>query len=214
MTSTAEWHFRRVESAGGNFPLHPLAYIFVKMYRAERGAPGNFFVKKFPHLQKTSYTEGNVSSKKQSATAVPERKVRIYDMKVAQGIDDVLARHNPRYGNVNTIIVEAVKFGLPKILEDIEPQSMLSDKLKSEADRIISHSNRVYDKLEKMLNKILISAVFSQEMITCVLNQIEQILAINGIKMTEEMRLNFINNLPAPLNDHYAEYLNKVSMED
>lgn len=155
-----------------------------------------------------------MSSKKQSATAVPERKIRIYDVKVAQGIDQVLALHNPRYNNVNTIVVEAVKFGLPKILEDIEPQSMLSDKLKSESDRIISHTNRISEKLEKMLNKILISAVFTQEVITCVLNQLEQILALNGIKMTEEMRLNFINSLPAPLNEHYAEFLNKVSLED
>lgn len=152
--------------------------------------------------------------KKQSAILVPERKVRIYDTKVAQGIDKVLALNNPKYNNINTIIVEATKFGLPKILEDIEPQSMLSDKLERESDRIISHSNRLYDKLSATLNKILVSAVFTQEIVTCILNQVEQLLALQGITMTEEMRDNFINNLPEPLNSHYSDFLNKLDLAD
>lgn len=155
-----------------------------------------------------------MSTKKQSAIEVPERKIRIYDLKVAQGIDDVLALHNPRYKNINTIIVEAIKYGLPKILEDIEPQSMLSDKLTQESDRIISHTNRLYDKLDKTLNKILVSAVFSQEMVTCILNEVEKLLAMQDINMTEEMREYFINNLPEPLNSQYQNFLNKLHLSE
>lgn len=151
---------------------------------------------------------------KKSTHFVPEKKIRIYDLKVAQGIEDVLQLGNPRYKNYNTIVVEAIKFGLPKILEDIEPQSFLSDVIKSESDRIIAHQNRVFDKIEKHFNKLIVSAVITQEIVTCILNQVEQLLLQNNLTMTEEMRSNFINNLPAPLNEQYTELLSKLGIKD
>lgn len=140
-----------------------------------------------------------------------EKKIRIYDLKVAQDIEKVLALGNPRYKSYNTVIVEAIKFGLPKIFEDIEPQSFLSDTVKKESDRVIAHTNRIYDKLTKQFNKLLVSVVLSQEMITCILNEVETLLSQNDITMTEEMRMNFINNLPSPLDMQYNELLDKLS---
>lgn len=147
------------------------------------------------------------TTKKDFAT---EKKIRIYDLKVAQDIEKILDLGNPRYKNYNTVIVEAIKFGLPKILEDIEPQSFLSDTIKKESDRIISHSNRLYEKTLKQLNKILVSVVLSQEMVTCILNEVETILNQNNIQMTEEMRMNFINHLPSPIDSQFNDLLDKL----
>lgn len=149
---------------------------------------------------------------RKSAVEVPEKRIRIYDLKVAQWIDEVMALDDPRFKSFNTVVNEGLKHGLPKILEGYDPLSV-SDIVKKENDRVISHANRLFEKMQEQINRILVSVVLSQELITCVLNEVEQVLAQNNIEMTEEMRQQFINNLPEPLNEQYQEFLKKLGLD-
>lgn len=151
-------------------------------------------------------------NERKTAIEVPEKKIRIYDLKVAQWIDEIMALKDPRFKTFNNVVVEGLKHGLPKILEGYDPSSV-SDIVKKENDRLISHTNRLYEKLQSQINRVLVSTVLSQELITCVLNEVEQILAQNNIAMTEEMRQQFINHLPEPLDEQYQDFLAKLGLD-
>ena len=118
---------------------------------------------------------------------------------------------DPRYKSFNTVIIEALKYGLPKLLGNQSPTT--DDIVRKESDRIISHTNRIYEKMSAQLNKILVSVVLSQEIVTCIVNEVEQILSLNNIELTEEMREQFINNLPEPLSEQYQNLLVKLGLD-
>lgn len=149
-------------------------------------------------------------AKKKNANFSVEKKIRIYDLKVAQDIERISELNHPRYKhNCNAIIVEALKFGLPKILEEVEPQTTIADLVKKESDRIIQHNNKLYEKLSANIMKVLVTTVFTQEISTVILNEVESLLFTENIKVSDEQRLAFMQNIPTVLNDELTSLLEK-----
>ena len=148
--------------------------------------------------------------KKKNANFSVEKKIRIYDLKVAQDIERILSLNHPRYtNNCNAVIVEALKFGLPKILEEVEPETTIAEIVKRESDRIIQHNNKLYEKLSANIMKVLVTTVFTQELATVVLNEVETLLNNASIQVSDEQRLAFMENIPAVLNEELTSLLEK-----
>ncbi len=138
-----------------------------------------------------------------------QKHVRIYDLKVAQNIERILEFSHPRYKDYNSIIVEGLKFGLPKILEEVDPETTISDIVKKESDRIIQHSNKLYAKLSADIMKVLVTTVFTQEITTVILNEVETLLKNTGFDVSEEQRRAFMENIPNVLNEELTSLLEK-----
>ena len=85
-----------------------------------------------------------------------DRKIRIYNKDVADKIQEVYNSHNPRYNTYNAIMVEAIKYGLPYLMDDVAPQKNIAQSIQQETDRVIKHINRKTEELQKQIKKILI----------------------------------------------------------
>lgn len=143
-----------------------------------------------------------------------DRKIRIYNKDVAEKIQEIYDAHNPRYNNYNAIMVEAIKFGLPYLLDEVAPQKNISQSVRSEADRIIKHLNRQHEAMTKQLQKILISSILTQEMITLLLHETEQILEQHSIKITPAIREQLKHELPEPFHAELQNLIKKLLNEE
>lgn len=195
---------------GGKPPNPTIFYFFIHTRFLE--TPSDTFVKVSAPSKRVAQKGGKMAKKETSFSM--EKKVRIYDLKVAQDMKRVLDLNHPRYNSYNSIMVEAMKFGLPKILEEVEPATTIDDIITRESNRLILHSNRLFEKLSLSLNKILISAVFTQELSSVILNELELILVHNNIEMTESMRSELMQKLPEPLDQELNNLLSKIQKND
>lgn len=143
-----------------------------------------------------------------------DRKIRIYDKKVADQILEIYDMKNPRYTNYNSIMVEAMKFGLPIILEEVAPQNSIAKTVSREGDRIIKHMNRLYAKQMKETKKILISSILTQEMMTLLVNEVEQVLEKNEIRITDKIREKLKEDLPEPFKSELESLIEKMTEDD
>lgn len=150
-------------------------------------------------------------SKKSNFQFYTDRKIRIYSKDVADKIQEVYNSHNPRYSTYNAIMVEAIKYGLPYLLDEVAPQKNIAKSVQQETDRVIKHINRKTDELHKQIKKILISSILTQEMTTLLLHEIEQVLEQHSIKITPAIREQLKQNLPEPFNSELQNLINKLN---
>lgn len=152
-------------------------------------------------------------AKKKSVTS--NRVVlRVYNQKVISDIDRVLAVGNRNYSTVNAIINRAVEYGLPKVLAEVDPQTTIEDIVSKQADRVIAHINRIYNKIDKKQNRIYASIAVNEEMTNTALHELELLLDKNNIAMSSETRSSFMVNLLPPFNGEFDLLLGQITDDD
>lgn len=148
---------------------------------------------------------------KKGTSFFTDRRVRINNKSIADKIQEVYDAHNPQYPTYNSIMVEAMKHGLPYLLEEVAPQNSISRTVKNEGDRVIKHINRKYESIMLLLQKIFVSSILSQEMNTLIINEVEQILEANGIIITESIREQLVKNIPQPFETELKERIEQIA---